>query len=90
MLFDHPCVSCEDVYKRQDQSQSKLQQGIYREVRRRHPQQAEEMCIRDRHPPKRVGALYLCSFSAKIRPGDGGEENVPVLFIFPGAFAVLH
>jgi len=42
------------------------------------------------HPPKLVGEFYLCSFLSDICPGDGGEENVPVLFIFPDAFAVLH
>ena len=42
------------------------------------------------HPSGKAGAFYLCSFSAEIRPGDGGEGNLPESFIFPGAFAVSH
>ena len=42
------------------------------------------------HPPREVGAFSLFGFSVEIYPGKGDEGGQPELFIFPGAFAVLH
>jgi len=41
------------------------------------------------HPPRRVDAFFLCSFSAEIRLGNGSEGDLPESFILPGAFAVF-
>jgi hypothetical protein len=42
------------------------------------------------HPPENMGAFYLCSFSAEICPGYGGDGNGMQNCNIPGAFAVLH